>query len=40
MFKISIQAEEIEKMPLGSFPGEIKVIDSPGLEYAAALLIL
>lgn len=40
MFKISIQAEEIEKMPLGSFPGEIKVIDSPGLEYAAAIAYL
>ena len=40
MFKISIQAEEIEKMPLGAFPGEIKVIDSPGLEYAAAIAYL
>ena len=27
-------------MPLGAFPGEIKVIDSPGLEYAAAIAYL
>ena len=37
MFKISIQADEIEKMPLGSFPGKIHVIDKPGLEYAKAI---
>ena len=40
MFKISIQADEIEKMPLGSFPGTIHVIDMPGLEYARAIAYL
>ena len=40
MFKISIQADEIEKMPLGSFPGTIHVIDKPGLEYARAIAYL
>lgn len=40
MFKISIQPEEIEKMPLGSFPGEIHVIDRVGLEYARAIAYL
>lgn len=40
MYKISIQPEEIEKMPLGSFPGDIKVIDKTGLEYARAIAYL
>ena len=40
MFKISIQADEIEKMPLGSSPGKIHVIDKPGLEYAKAIAYL
>ena len=40
MFKISIQPEEIEKMPLGAFPGEIRVIDKVGLEYARAIAYL
>lgn len=40
MYKISIQPEEIEKMPLGSFPGEISVISKNGLEYARAIAYL
>lgn len=40
MFKISILPEEIEKMPLGSFPGEIHIIDRIGLEYAKAIAYL
>ena len=40
MFKISIQPEEIEKMPLGAFPGEIHVIDKVGLDYARAIAYL
>lgn len=40
MFKISITAEEIDKKPLGSFPGEIHIIDKPGLEYAKAIAYL
>lgn len=40
MYKISIQPEEIEKMPLGAFPGEIHVIDRIGLEYASAITYL
>ena len=40
MYKISIQPEEIEKMPLGAFPGEIHVIDKAGLEYARAISYL
>ena len=40
MYKISISAEEIEKLPLGSFPGEIHIIEKPGLEYAKAIAYL
>lgn len=40
MFKISISAEEIEKMPLGAFPGEIHIIEKVGLEYAKAIAYL
>ncbi len=40
MFKISILPEEIEKMPIGNFPGEIHIIDRIGLEYAKAIAYL
>jgi len=40
MFKISIKPEEIETLPLGSFPGKIVVIDKPGLEYTKAVAYL
>ncbi|MBQ9462970.1 MAG: 3'-5' exonuclease domain-containing protein 2 [Bacteroidales bacterium] len=40
MFKISVDAAEIEKLPVGTFPGEIKIIDKPGLEYEKAIFYL
>ncbi len=40
MYKISVAPEEIEKLPLGSFPGEIKVITGVGKEYLKAVLYL
>ena len=40
MYKISILPEEIEKMPLGSFPGKIHVIDKTGLEFVRAIAYL
>lgn len=40
MFKISIEAAEIEQMPLGVFPGEITVIDKPGIEFDRAIFYL
>ena len=40
MFKISIQSEEIEKMPLGSFPGKIQVIEKTGFEFLKAVAYL
>ena len=40
MFKISVQAEEIESMPLGSFPGKIHVISKNGLEFMRAIAYL
>ena len=40
MFKISIEASEIEQMPLGAFPGEIQIIDKSGLEYDKAVFYL
>ena len=40
MYKISIQAEEIENMPLGSFPGKIHVITTKGREYLKAIAYL
>lgn len=40
MFKISIEPEEIEPMPLGAFPGEIHVISKGGREYNHAIRYL
>lgn len=40
MYKINILPEEIENLPLCSFPGSIKVISSPGPEYYKALIYL
>lgn len=40
MFRISFDKEDIDALPLGSFPGEIKVIDRPGLEYEKAIFYL
>ena len=40
MFKISVEPSDIENLPLGTFPGEIKVIDKPGLEYDRAVFYL
>lgn len=40
MFNNSILPEEIEKLPLGAFPGQIYVIDSAGLDYARAIAYL
>ncbi len=40
MYKISIDPDEIEKMPLGSFPGEIHVIEKGGLEFTLAMAYL
>ena len=40
MFKISVAQEEIDKLPLGTFPGEIRVIDKPGLDYERAIFYL
>lgn len=40
MFKISVSPQEIDELPLGSFKGQIKVIDKPGLEYERAILYL
>ena len=40
MFKISVAPEDIDKLPLGAFPGEIKVIDKPGLDYERAIFYL
>lgn len=37
MYKISVLPEEIENLPVGSFPGEIHVITKSGLEYAKAI---
>lgn len=37
MYKISITPEEIEKMEMGFFPGEIVVIDHQGLGFFRAL---
>ena len=37
MYKISIEPEEIEKMPLTAFGGEIKVIDKPGWDFIRAV---
>lgn len=40
MFKISVAAEEIETMPLCSFPGEIHTIDRVGRELNSAIAYL
>lgn len=40
MFRINVFPEEIEKLPLGSFPGEIHVISRGGMEYAKAIAYL
>ena len=40
MFKISVEPCDIEDLPLGTFPGEIKVIDKPGFEYDRAIFYL
>lgn len=40
MYKISVEAEEIEKLPLGTFPGEITVISKGGIDYARAIAYL
>ena len=40
MFKISVEQADIEKLPLGAFPGEIKVISKPGFEYERAVFYL
>ena len=40
MYKISIQPDEIEKMPLGSFPGKIQVIDRNGIDFVRAIAYL
>ena len=40
MYRISILPEEIEKMPLGSFPGKIQVIDKNGLDFVRAIAYL
>ncbi|MBQ0077238.1 MAG: 3'-5' exonuclease domain-containing protein 2, partial [Bacteroidales bacterium] len=39
-FKLSVLPEEIEKLPLGAFPGTIHVIDKPGLAYNSAIAYL
>ena len=40
MFKISVEPQEIDDLPLGTFKGQIKVIDKPGLDYDRAILYL
>lgn len=40
MYKINVLPEEIEKLPLCTFPGRIKVITTPGPEYYRAILYL
>lgn len=40
MFKISLEQSDIENLPLGSFQGEIKVIDKPGFDYERAIFYL
>lgn len=37
MYKISISPEEIEALPMSSFPGEIHVIDCQGFKFRKAL---
>ena len=40
MFKISVTPADIEQLPLGSFKGDIVVVDKPGLEYEKAIFYL
>ena len=40
MFQISISPEEIEKLELAAFDGEMHIIDSQGPEYDAAVRFL
>lgn len=40
MYKINVTAEDIEGLPLGCFPGEIVVIDKPGIGYSRAVAYL
>lgn len=40
MFKISVTAEEMDNLPPGNFPGEIKVITRPGMELNRAISYL
>ena len=40
MYRISISPEEIEKLEPAGFPGKIKVIDSVGLDFLAAVRYL
>lgn len=40
MYKISIEPSDIEKLPLGSFPGTIVVISKPGRELNRAIAYL
>ncbi len=37
MFKSSISPEELEALPLSAFPGDIHVIDKPGLAFLKAV---
>lgn len=40
MFKLTVSPEEIDKLPLGSFPGEIHVISKGGLDFYRAISYL
>lgn len=40
MFKINVTPEEIDGLPVGTFPGEIKVITRPGMELNRAIAYL
>lgn len=40
MYRISVSPEEIEKLEPAGFPGKIKVIDSVGLDFLAAVRYL
>lgn len=40
MFKLTVAPEEIERLPMSGFPGQIHVITRPGIEYLKALAYL
>ena len=40
MYKISVTPEDIEKLPLGAFPGEIVVVKRAGRDYNRAIAYL